>query len=215
MFAFTPFHSPALSSKRTYGTVSARVCAARPFHICRSKPNPRFFAAASGWAETRLKIPHLRTNTRSHPDLPGVCFEQAPLITTDDLFKIIRGETPDEWVNEIVRTLLGWQQLDDGSWNDDQVKSAWKEIYPDGPPDFIGSVDDYSPARDRPVKIAMQRLTRSIPPDYKQSIREILGPLGFRGWKVEELTPNRTRRATAVNWILYWYRVHHPDYQWS
>lgn len=215
MFAFTLSNSPALNPKRTYDPALAPLCATRPSQASRAKPKPRFYAAALGWGETRLKISQLQTNASSQPGLPGVCFGEAPVITRQDLLQIVRGETPDEWVNEILRTLLGWRQLDDGSWNDDQVQSVWKKLYPDGPPDFIGREGDYSPAHDRPVKIAVQRLTRSISPQYKQVLKEVLGPLGFRGWKITELTPNKTRRATAVNWILYWYQVHHPDYEWS
>ena len=28
--------------------------------------------------------------------------------------------------------------------------------------------------------------------------------LGFKGYKINELYPRRTRRATAVNWLIYW-----------
>ncbi|KGG16573.1 MULTISPECIES: DUF1823 family protein [unclassified Prochlorococcus] len=44
-------------------------------------------------------------------------------------------------------------------------------------------------------------LTRSIPREYKQSLKNCLG---FKGYKVEDLYPRRTRRATAVNWLLAW-----------
>ena len=44
-------------------------------------------------------------------------------------------------------------------------------------------------------------LTRSIPRDYKQNLKKILN---FKGYKINELYPRRTRRATAVNWLIYW-----------
>jgi hypothetical protein len=28
--------------------------------------------------------------------------------------------------------------------------------------------------------------------------------LNFEGYKINELYPRRTRRATAVNWLIYW-----------
>ena len=28
--------------------------------------------------------------------------------------------------------------------------------------------------------------------------------VGFKGFKLKELTPNKTRRAQAVNWVLYY-----------
>ena len=44
-------------------------------------------------------------------------------------------------------------------------------------------------------------LTRSIPQDHKQDLKNFLG---FKGYKINELYPRRTRRATAVNWLIYW-----------
>ena len=44
-------------------------------------------------------------------------------------------------------------------------------------------------------------LTRSIPKEYKQGLKNILN---FKGYKINELYPRRTRRATAVNWLIYW-----------
>ena len=44
-------------------------------------------------------------------------------------------------------------------------------------------------------------MTRSIPKDYKQGLKNFLN---FKGYKINELYPRRTRRATAVNWLIYW-----------
>ena len=183
----------------------------------RSGPLQGFVVASvKGWAETRQLLPQLERirNDPDGPRLPGTHFAEPPPITADDLLRIIHGDTPDEWVNEIVRNLLGWRLLENGEWNDDFVAGPWKKIYPDGPPDFIGKNGDYTPETDRPVRNAIVRLTRTIPQEHKPILKEVLRPLGFTGWKLDQLTPNRTRRATAVNWILYWYRVHFPEYQW-
>ena len=59
------------------------------------------------------------------------------------------------------------------------------------PPDFVGS---------RPATVT---LTRSIPPEDKQLLKE---ELGFKGYKVGELNPTLTRRATAVSWLLSYRR---------
>ena len=48
---------------------------------------------------------------------------------------------------------------------------------------------------------ASVHLTRSIPKDHKQNLKKILN---FNGYKINELYPRRTRRATAVNWLIYW-----------
>ena len=51
---------------------------------------------------------------------------------------------------------------------------------------------------ERPASI---HLTRSIPKDHKQGLKKILK---FEGYKINELYPRRTRRATAVNWLIFW-----------
>ena len=48
---------------------------------------------------------------------------------------------------------------------------------------------------------ASVHLTRSIPKEHKQGLKNFLK---FQGYKINELYPRRTRRATAVNWLIYW-----------
>ena len=48
---------------------------------------------------------------------------------------------------------------------------------------------------------ASVHLTRSIPKEHKQGLKNFLN---FKGYKINELYPRRTRRATAVNWLIYW-----------
>ena len=50
---------------------------------------------------------------------------------------------------------------------------------------------------ERPASV---HLTRSIPKEHKQGLKEFLH---FDGYKINELYPRRTRRATAVNWLIY------------
>ena len=50
-------------------------------------------------------------------------------------------------------------------------------------------------------RIASVHLTRSIPKEHKQGLKNVLN---FKGYKINELYPRRTRRATAVNWLIYW-----------
>jgi hypothetical protein len=40
--------------------------------------------------------------------------------------------------------------------------------------------------------------------DNKQSLKEHLKPLGFKGYQYSELTPNKTRRAQCANWLIYY-----------
>lgn len=56
------------------------------------------------------------------------------------------------------------------------------------------------------MKRANTALVRSVPKMYKQSLKELLAPYGFKGFKIAELTPNRTRRAQVCNWLLYYKR---------
>ena len=48
---------------------------------------------------------------------------------------------------------------------------------------------------------ASVHLTRSIPKEHKQGLKNLLN---FKGYKINELYPRRTRRAIAVNWLIYW-----------
>ena len=50
-------------------------------------------------------------------------------------------------------------------------------------------------------RIASVHLTRSIPKEYKQGLKNVLN---FKGYKINELYPRRTRRAIAVNWLIFW-----------
>jgi hypothetical protein len=56
-------------------------------------------------------------------------------------------------------------------------------------------VQNYSKEVDGFTLKANQALVRSIPLEHKQSIKKYMTPLGFTGFKLDELTPNRTRRA--------------------
>lgn len=219
MFAFLPSVSLNVHQISQSRLRQTRFCTALPVPVRRPacQPPARIHTVMKEWAQEKLVVPALKhANTISKlPNLPGIHFEQAPSMDGNDILQIIRGETPVIWVNEMLRHFLGWRLMEDEEWNDDLVDPEWREVYPNGPPDFIGDPNDYSPEIDRPVKHAMQRLSRSVPLEHRQILLEVLKPLGFRGWKIKDLNPNRTRRATAVNWILYWYRVHYPDHQWS
>jgi len=131
---------------------------------------------------------------------PGAELRGQPNLSNDLLLAIVRGEVEDQTVNDIMWCLLGYVKNPDGSWNCDAVPDEWRTDYP-SPPDFIGVSREYSPETDRPIKKAVQKLTRSIPKEYKQLLKT---EVGFEGFKVNELTPNRTRRATVANWIAYY-----------
>ncbi|BAY53056.1 hypothetical protein NIES2134_118620 [Thermostichus vulcanus NIES-2134] len=112
---------------------------------------------------------------------------QLPPLTETTLWQILNEELDDATVNRLLWHCLGYRyDAQSQTWRCDRVPPEWQQEYPQ-PPDFIGS---------RP---AIVKLTRSIPPAHKQLLKE---QLGFAGYEIKELNPRRTRRATAVNWLL-------------
>lgn len=109
-----------------------------------------------------------------------------PELNQATLWGIIRDAIDDATANQLVWHYLGYRQNEDGTWNADGVDVAWREKFPE-PPDFI---------ENRPPTV---QLTRSIPQENKQLLKE---QLGFEGYKLDELIPRKTRRATMTNWLL-------------
>ena len=113
-------------------------------------------------------------------------FELPPL-NQDTIWKILNEEIDDATVNQLVWHYLGYRyQESEEKWDSSQVPPEWREPYPE-PPDFIAN---------RPPTV---QLTRSIPKENKQFLKE---KLGFKGYKIGEFGPRQTRRATAANWLL-------------
>jgi hypothetical protein len=110
-----------------------------------------------------------------------------PPLNTDTIWAILREEIDDATVNQLVWYYLGYRYDEQNqSWNSDNVAEDWQEKYPQ-PPDFIVN---------RPPTV---KLTRSIPSENKQLLKE---KLGFKGYKLGEFGPRQTRRATAASWLL-------------
>lgn len=119
------------------------------------------------------------------PDLPP--------LTPETFWAILKEELEDEVVNRLLWHCLGYRwNPATAAWDLAAVDPAWATDYPT-PPDFIGS---------RPATV---KLTRSIPEADKQLLKQ---QLGFKGYTVGELNPRRTRRATAVNWLLSYLQSH-------
>lgn len=112
---------------------------------------------------------------------------ELPPLTTDTIWAILKEEIDDATVNQLVWHYLGYRYDEASSqWDTTAVEAAWREDYPD-PPDFIDS---------RPATV---KLTRSIPKENKQLLKE---KLDFKGYKIGEFGPRQTRRATMANWLL-------------
>uniref|UniRef100_A0A7R9UFG3 Uncharacterized protein n=1 Tax=Pinguiococcus pyrenoidosus TaxID=172671 RepID=A0A7R9UFG3_9STRA len=126
-------------------------------------------------------------------------------LSNENLLRIIRQESTDRDVNMLVWRCLGYRGVEtsDGvEWTGDKVFPKWKVNFP-LPPDVIGESRTYMPQIDKPVMEANRALVRTIPMAHKQSLKKYLRPAGFPGFKLKELTPNKTRRAQAVNWLLF------------
>jgi|SRR3712207_6551871 len=112
---------------------------------------------------------------------------ELPPLNTDTIWAILKEEIDDTTVNWLVWNCLGYRyNLATEKWDATKVSPEWQEEYPE-PPNFIES---------RPATV---KLTRSIPPENKQLLKE---QLGFKGYKIGEFVPRQTRRATAANWLL-------------
>jgi Domain of unknown function (DUF1823) len=120
-------------------------------------------------------------------DYSSLEWSELPPLNEDTLWAIIQESITDTQVNQILWHYLGYRyNRVENSWEGSQVTPEWLSVYPT-PPDFIAS---------RPATV---KLTRSIPPQHKQLLKE---QLGFKGYKLGEFGPRQTRRATAVSWLL-------------
>lgn len=119
-------------------------------------------------------------------------------LSNQNLIRIVNLETSDEQTNELCWKCLGYRyNPTSGEYNNDKVFPKWRQSYPT-PPDVIGVTRSYDPVVDKPVRDASMALMRSIPRDFKGGVRN-LEKDGFRGFKLSELTPNKTRRAQVLH----------------
>ena len=115
-----------------------------------------------------------------------------PSLNTNTIWGIINEEIEDTTVNQLVWHYLGYRyNQTKQAWDTSLVVDDWAEKYPE-PPDFI---------ENRPPTV---KLTRSIPKENKQLLKE---KLGFKGYKLGEFGPRQTRRATAASWLLNYMEV--------
>ena len=56
---------------------------------------------------------------------------------------------------------------------------------------------------------AVQSLQRSVALEHKDNLKSFLQPLGWKGFKLDGLTPNKTRRAQVANWLFYYREALH------
>ncbi|MEO1132774.1 MAG: DUF1823 family protein [Cyanobacteria bacterium J06639_1] len=113
--------------------------------------------------------------------------EALPDLCEDTVRAILDDRLDDETVNAMVWRTLGFAyDAERQHWDSSGAIAPWTDD--EAPPNFIGS---------RPATV---KLTRSTPKAHKQLLKE---QLGFAGYRVNDLTPRKTRRATAANWLLH------------
>lgn len=110
-----------------------------------------------------------------------------PPLNTETIWAIINDTIDDATVNQLVWYHLGYRyDPTTKMWDTTQASPEWRDEYPQ-PTNFLKS---------RP---ATMKLTRSIPQENKQLLKQ---KLGFKGYKIGEFSPRETRRATAAGWLL-------------
>lgn len=118
-------------------------------------------------------------------ELPADRLSHLPDLTVDTIQAILNGTVDDATVNALVLRSLGFRyDPNTQTWDVSEADPGWPT---DPLPDVIANRKD------------SVKLTRSIPPEDKQLLKE---QLNFPGYKIDELTPTKTRRATAANWLL-------------
>ena len=106
------------------------------------------------------------------------------------LFLVLEDKVSDVFVCELVwERLFYHKELPMNAWVTSALTpSYWSEKFVEAP-QIIS---------DRKASV---HLTRSIPKEHKQGLKNFLN---FKGYKISELYPRKTRRATAANWLIYW-----------
>ena len=111
-------------------------------------------------------------------------------ISKDLLFLVLEDKVSDVFVCELVwERLFYTREKNMNDWISSELTPPyWSEKFVKAP-QIIAE------------RIASVHLTRSIPKEHKQGLKNFLN---FKGYKINELYPRRTRRATAVNWLICW-----------
>ena len=110
-------------------------------------------------------------------------------LSRDLLVQILEDRCSDRFVCERIWERLGYREDSAGVWGaGPETPAEWSAAFSEAP-QLIA---------ERPASV---RLTRSIAKPHKQLLKQ---QLAFPGYRIGELYPRRTRRATAVNWLLAW-----------
>ena len=111
-------------------------------------------------------------------------------ISKELLFLVLEDKVSDVFVCQLVWERLYYRQKPnmDNWFYSELTPNYWSDKFEEAP-QIISE------------RSASVHLTRSITKEHKQGLKNFLN---FKGYKINELYPRRTRRATAVNWLIYW-----------
>eukprot|EP00667_Euglena_gracilis_P016396 EG_transcript_17158 len=123
-------------------------------------------------------------------------------LSDERLLQHLRQETTDEEVNVVVWKCLGYRFIN-GEWDNTDVFPKFRAEHP-SPPDLIGVTRTYTQQVDEPTLQAVQRLHRTVPQKYIAALKTTFRHLGWKGYQVEELNPNRRRRAMVTQWLMFY-----------
>ena len=103
---------------------------------------------------------------------------------------ILNDNVSDRFVSELIWERLFYvKDINSDFWFMSELTPLyWKAEFPSAP-QIIAE------------RKASVHLTRSIDKDHKQGLKQFLD---FKGYQLHELYPRKTRRATAVNWLIFW-----------
>ena len=104
------------------------------------------------------------------------------------LMQILEDRCSDQFVCERIWERLGYVPSSEHWVAGPATPAPWAKVFPQAPQVIA----------ERPASV---RLTRSIAKEHKQLLKQ---QLQFAGYRIGELYPRRTRRATAVSWLLAW-----------
>ena len=172
-----------------------------PSGITPLPPDPRSCAAGADGA-AGLASAAGADGAAPNAKTPLAADEESFPLSRSLLEAVLADQLSDRFVCGLVWTRLGYvpasapaasasasalEAAGSGPWSaGPTTPTAWAEAFPEAPELIAG----------RPASV---RLTRSIPAEHKQLLKQ---QLGFAGYRIGELYPRRTRRATAVNWLL-------------
>eukprot|EP00747_Dinoflagellata_sp_TGD_P167581 gnl/TRDRNA2_/TRDRNA2_192224_c0_seq1.p1 gnl/TRDRNA2_/TRDRNA2_192224_c0~~gnl/TRDRNA2_/TRDRNA2_192224_c0_seq1.p1 ORF type:complete len:339 (-),score=62.03 gnl/TRDRNA2_/TRDRNA2_192224_c0_seq1:88-1104(-) len=205
----TPIFAKCNPGSSYRGPVSLPMC---PMRI-RSRPmqfrSSKIFAEAPESQQPK-SAPIAKPPVERKPGKRSAALPAPDDLKDEELLTIVTNKMSDEDVNKLIWKYLGYRYDEaSGTWDASKVFPEWAAEYPE-PPDLMGLTRNFSEREvDEPVLLASKKLHKLAAWEHKQNMKYYLAPLGWKGYKIEDITgslgPNRRRRGVITEW-LYFYR---------